>query len=216
MINNLLDWVIGAIQQLDPVLVVLIAGLGIMLETSILIGLVVPGDSILLISSTSVTNWSMWFGLVTASILGALLGETIGYWLGRLLGDPIKRSWLGRKIGEENWHKAETFIRERGGVAVFVSRFLPVLHSLVPATAGLAGMPYRKFITWTIPACIIWAIAYVSVGALATASYQQLKSQLSWAGYIFIAIIAAFIVVVWLTKRWLSRRFTPETDADID
>ncbi len=212
MLNTLLDWVISTVQQLDPIIVALIAGLAILLETSVLIGLVIPGDSVLLVASTSVTSWGMWAGIVAAAIIGALIGETIGYWLGRLLGNPIKRSWLGRKIGEANWQRAEGFLESRGGVAVFVSRFLPVLHSLVPATAGIAGMSYRKFIAWTAPACTIWALAYVSAGALATASYQQLSQQLSWAGYIFIAIIILFFVVVWLVKRWLSRKFAADLD----
>lgn len=212
MLNTLLDWVISTVQQLDPIIVALVAGLAILLETSILIGLVIPGDSVLLVASTSVTSWGMWAAVVAAAIIGALIGETIGYWLGRLLGNPIKNSWLGRKIGEANWRRAEAFLESRGGVAVFVSRFLPVLHSLVPATAGIAGMSYRKFIAWTAPACAIWALAYVSVGALATASYQQLSQQLSWAGYIFIAIIILFFVVVWLVKRWLGRRFAADLD----
>ncbi|MGO1544713.1 MAG: DedA family protein [Gulosibacter sp.] len=210
MVNNLLDWVIDAVQQLDPILLILVAGLGIMLETSVLIGLVVPGDTILLVASIGVTNWGLWAALVAAAIIGALLGETIGYWLGHWLGHPIKRSKLGRKVGEENWHKAETFLSRRGGLAVFISRFLPVLHSLVPLTAGIAGMPYRKFMAWTIPACTIWSLAYVSVGALATASYEQLSSQLSWAGYIFVAIIVLFFVIMWLAKRWLNRRFAKD------
>lgn len=210
MINTLLDWVIGTVQQMDPIAVTLIAGLAILLETSILIGLVIPGDSVLLIAATGITSWGMWAGIVAAGIVGSLIGETIGYWLGRLLGEPIKRSWLGRKIGAENWTKAETFLENRGGIAVFVSRFLPVFHSVVPATAGIAGMSYRKFMAWTAPACIIWALAYVSAGAIATASYQQLSQQLSWAGYIFIAIIVVFFVVVWFVKRWLSRRFADD------
>lgn len=212
MINSLLDWLISTVQQMEPFFLMLVAGLAILLETSILIGLVMPGDTVLLIASTGVTSWGMWAGLTAAAIIGALIGETIGYWLGRLLGEPIKRSWLGRKIGEKNWHKAEAFLKHRGGVAVFVSRFLPVLHSLVPATAGIVGMRYRKFIAWTAPACVIWSLAYVSAGALATASYAELSSTLSWAGYIFIAIIVAFFVIVWLIKRWLTRRFAADLE----
>lgn len=210
MLNNLLDWLIATVLQLDPVLLVLGGGLAIMLETSLLIGLVVPGDSVLLIAATGVTSWSVWAWLIAASIIGALLGETIGYAIGRWLGEPLKRSWLGRKIGLQNWERAETFLQHRGGVAVFVSRFLPVLHSVVPVTAGLAKMPFGKFMAWTIPASTIWSFAYVSAGALATAGYQQLSSQLSWAGYIFIGVIALFVLAVWLGKRMLTRHFSKD------
>jgi membrane protein DedA with SNARE-associated domain len=48
---------------------------------------------------------------------------------------------------------------------VFISRFLPVLHSLIPLTVGMSTMRYRKFMAWTVPACVIWAFAYVTVGS---------------------------------------------------
>ena len=207
MLNELVDGVIAAVQQVDPVLRTLLAGLAILLETTLLLGLVVPGDSVLLVAATGIDGWGSWAALVAAGIGGALIGESLGYAIGRWLGEPLQRSWLGRLIGEERWQRAERFLAERGGVAVLVSRFLPVLHSLVPATAGIARMPYRKFIAWTAPACTIWALAYASVGALATAGYQQLGRQLGWAGLVFVAVIVAFVVVVWFVKRRLARRF---------
>ncbi|MCU1525601.1 MAG: DedA family protein, partial [Microbacteriaceae bacterium] len=66
-------------------------------------------------------------------------------------------------------------------------------------------MRYRKFLAWTAPACIIWAVAYVSVGWLAAGSYRQLSSQLHYAGYFFVAIIAVFLVIVLLVKKLIER-----------
>ena len=66
-------------------------------------------------------------------------------------------------------------------------------------------MRYRKFIAWTVPACVIWAFAYVSVGWLAAGSYRELSRDLHWAGYLFVAVIAAFLVVVWGVKKLLVR-----------
>jgi membrane protein DedA with SNARE-associated domain len=206
MLSDLLDTVIQTVLQLDPWLVATIAFVGLLLETSLFIGFLVPGDATLLVTATSVTTPQQWVLIVLAAILGAFAGESIGFALGRWLGPAIKRSWLGRRIGLANWEQAETYLAKRGGVAVFVSRFLPVLHSLVPVTAGMARMRYRKFLAWTLPACTVWAVAYVSVGAFATASYQQLSSQLHWAGFVFAAIIVVFVVVVWLVKRWLTKR----------
>lgn len=215
MLNDLIDALIGAVQQIDPGLRILLAGLAIMLETTLLVGLVIPGDTVLLVAATGVEGWGSWAALVGAGIGGALVGESLGYLIGRVLGEPLQRSWLGRRIGASRWRQAEHFLAERGGTAVFVSRFLPVLHSLVPVTAGIARMPYRRFIAWTAPACTIWALAYVSVGALATASYEQLGRSLHWAGYAFVGVIVLFVVIVWLVKRRLERRFAvEETDEE--
>jgi len=205
-VNELLDWLLGTVQSVDPVLRTLLAGLGILLETSILIGLIVPGDSIVLVASTGVSSPTEWAALVVVVIVGALCGESIGFALGRFLGHRIRPSRLGRRIGEHNWVRAENYLDRRGGIAVFLSRFLPVLHSLVPVTVGMSTMSYRKFISWTVPACVIWSLAYVTIGSLTAGGYRGASQQLHGAGYIFVGAIVAFIVLVVIGKKLLEKR----------
>ncbi|MFF2369037.1 DedA family protein [Agromyces sp. NPDC058110] len=203
--NEILDWILSTVQSVDPIARTLLAGLGIMLETSVLIGLVVPGDTIVLVASTAVEGVGEYLALTVTVIIGALVGESIGFALGRWFGPHIQRSRLGRRIGEQNWHRAQVYLARRGGPAVFVSRFLPVLHSLIPLTVGMSDMRYRKFMAWTVPACVIWAFAYVTVGSAAAGGYRELSRDLHWAGYLFVAVIVVFLVVVWAVKRWLFR-----------
>ena len=185
-----------------------------LLETSVLIGLVVPGDTIVIVASTAVDGPIEYFGLVLAVILGALAGESIGFYLGRRFGPWIQRSWLGRRIGEHSWARAERYLARRGGIAVFLSRFIPVLHSVIPLTVGMSGMRYRTFLIWTVPACVLWTFAYVSVGSAAAEGYRSVSEQLHFAGYIFVGVIAAFALVVLLVKRWLKRREARFMDRD--
>lgn len=203
--NDTLNWILDTVRNVDPVLRILLAGVTMLLETSILVGLIVPGDSIVLVSSTGISNWAEYGGLLIAVVAGALAGESIGFALGRFFGPRIQASRLGRRMGERNWIRAEIYLDRRGGIAVFVSRFLPFLHALIPLTVGMSTMRYRKFIAWTAPACIVWATAYVSVGWLAAGSYRQLASELHYAGYLFAAVIAVFLVVVVLVKNLLTR-----------
>ncbi len=205
MMNEILDWILSTVESVDPVLRTLLAGLGIMLETSVLIGLVVPGDTIVLVASTAVDGVGQYLALTFTVIAGALIGESIGFALGRWFGPHILHSRLGRKLGEDNWHRAQLYLDRRGGPAIFISRFLPVLHSLIPLTVGMSTMRYRRFIAWTVPACIIWAFAYVTVGWLAAGSYRELSRSLHWAGYLFVGIIAAFLLAVWGVKKLLVR-----------
>lgn len=204
--NDFLGWILDTVSGVDPVVRTLIAGFGILLETSVLVGLIVPGDTIVLVAATGVTNPVEYFALVFAVIVGALTGESIGFALGRYFGPRIRRGALGRKIGEKHWAQAEAYLERRGGIAVFLSRFLPILHSLIPLTVGMSTMRYRTFMAWTVPACLIWSFAYVSVGAAAAGSYRELSGRLHFAGYIFVGIIAAFILLVFLVKKWLHRR----------
>lgn len=203
--NDILTEILDAVARIDPFLRVLIAGAGIFLETSILVGLIVPGDSIVLVSSTAVNTPLEYFSLVFAVIVGALGGESVGFALGRYFGPRIRLSRLGQKIGEKNWIRAEKYLERRGGIAVFLSRFLPVLHSLIPLTVGMSGMTYRTFMKWTIPACTLWAGAYISVGAFAAGSYRELSSELHLAGYIFVGIFIVFITGVFLVKKKIQR-----------
>jgi membrane-associated protein len=205
MVNELLDWILDTVQSVDPVARTLLAGLGIMLETSVLIGLIVPGDTIVLVASTAVDGPVEYFALAIAVIIGALIGESIGFALGRWFGPHIQHSRLGRRIGEQNWARAQRYLDRRGGPAIFISRFLPVLHSLIPLTVGMSTMRYRRFIAWTLPACVIWAFAYVTVGSLAAGGYREVSRELHWAGYLFVAVIAAFLFAVWVVKKLIVR-----------
>jgi len=212
-VNEALDWILTTVQSVDPVLRTLLAGVGILLETSILIGLIIPGDTIVLVASTGVGSPVEWAALVVTVIVGALAGESIGFALGRFLGHRIRPSRLGRRIGEHNWVKAENYLARRGGVAVFLSRFLPVLHSLVPLTVGMSAMSYRRFISWTVPACVIWSLAYVTLGTVTAGGYRELSEKLHGAGYVFVGVIVLFIVLVIVAKKLLERREARHMDA---
>ena len=203
--NEILTWLLDAVQSVDPVVRTLLAGVAIMLETSFLIGLVMPGDTVVIVAGTAVGSPIEGVILVIAVVVGALIGESIGFWLGRYLGPRIRDSRLGRRIGEDNWLRAERYLRRRGGPAIFLSRFLPVLHSLVPLTVGMSGYAYRRFLAWTAPACAVWAVLYVTVAALAAGTFRELADRIHFAGYLFVGIIIVFVVAVLVGKKVIQR-----------
>lgn len=205
-VNAWVDDTLAFIRSVDPLLRSVITGFGMFCETSILIGLIIPGDSFVLVASTAVTSPGEFFELILAILIGSAMGESLGFYLGRFFGPKIRHSKFGRRVGESNWHRAEIYLERRGGPAIFISRFLPVLHSIIPITVGMSTMSYRRFISWTMPACLVWSCAYVSVGAFAAGSYDQISTQLKYAGYIFAGIIFAFVVIVIIVRRVLQRR----------
>lgn len=206
LIVDPLGWILSMVAHVDPITRTLLAGLGMFCETTILIGLIIPGDTIVLVASTGVSDVPQYLGMLLAVIGGSLSGESVGFLLGRWFGHRIRASKLGARLGEGNWVRAERYLERRGGVAVFASRFLPVLHALVPLTVGMTEWRYRRFIAWTAPACLLWATAYVTVGTLAAGSYRQVVAQLHWAGYLFGAGVIVFFVIVLLIRRALERR----------
>ncbi|MBD3941103.1 DedA family protein [Microbacterium sp. NEAU-LLC] len=216
--NEFLTWLLDAVQSVDPLVRTILAGVAIMLETSVLIGLVIPGDTVVIVAATAVSTPIEGILLGVAVVAGAIAGESIGFWLGRVLGPRIRHSRLGRRIGEEHWQRSERYLQRRGGPAIFLSRFLPVLHSLVPLTVGMSGYSYRRFLAWTIPACVIWSTLYISVAAAAAGTYRELADQLHYAGYIFVAVIVAFLLLVFVAKKIIERseRKHLEHDASTD
>jgi membrane-associated protein len=203
--TDLLGGLIDLISSVPPIWRNLLAGVFIMLETSVFVGLVVPGDTVVLIASTGVTDLGDFFFLLIAVLIGSLIGETIGFAIGRFFGPKLRKSWLGKKVGEENWIAADKLVAKRGGWAVFISRFLPVLHSVVPAVAGMTKMSYRVFIAWTFAACTIWASLYVGVGFAARTSYEQLEGNLQLASFVGIGILVLFLLLIALSKKILAR-----------
>ncbi|HKT57233.1 MAG TPA: DedA family protein [Microbacterium sp.] len=203
--NEFVTWLLGVIQDVDPVLRTLLAGVAMAFETSVFLGVIVPGDTVAIAAGTAVGSPVEGLALVGAIVAGSLLGESVGFWLGKTFGPALRASRLGRRLGERNWDRAEGYLSRRGGPAIFLSRFLPVLHSLVPLTVGMSGMRYRRFIAWTLPACVLWASAYVTVAALAAGSYRQMADNLHQAGYLFVAVIVAFILLTYVIKRIIAR-----------
>jgi membrane protein DedA with SNARE-associated domain len=215
-VNELLNGLLGVVQSVDPLLRAVLAGVAMMLETSVLIGLIVPGDTIVLVSSTGVSDPFQFVSLALMVVAGALAGESIGFALGRYFGPRIRSSRLGRRIGEHHWVRAENYLARRGGVAVFLSRFLPVFHSLVPVTVGMSAMTYRRFILWTIPASVLWSLAYIWVGAAAAGSFRERSAQLHDAGYLFVGTIAVFILAVFVVKKVVTRIESRHMDRNRD
>ncbi len=209
MINDVLTAILDVVQGVAPWLRILIASVAIMLETSVLIGLIVPGDTVVIVSAMGVTSAVEGVILGAFVVAGAIAGESIGYAIGRWAGPHIEHSWLGRRIGARNWARAEVYLRRRGGIAIFLSRFLPVMHSLVPLTVGMSGYPYRKFLAWTLPACVLWSAIYITIAAGAAETYRELADSAHWAGYAFFGIIVVGLLVVFGGKKllhWFEHR----------
>lgn len=179
--------------------------MGIFCETSLFVGLLIPGDTIVLFTATAGRGAGEWALLVLSVVAGSLSGESVGFLIGRFFGPRLRVSRFGRRIGERHVLRAERWLDRRGGVAILLSRFLPVMHALIPVTVGAADYPYRRFLAWTAPACVLWAAIYVSVGQAAGASYLMLAREMHFAGWVVLGGIAVFLLMAYVGKKLLHR-----------
>jgi undecaprenyl-diphosphatase len=129
--------------------------------------------------------------MLLAACAGAVIGDSIGYEVGRHFGSRLRTGRLGRRIGEKRWDRAHEYVRRRGGRAVFFGRFVGVLRALVPAIAGSAGIPYGRFLVFNAAGGVIWATAFVLLGYAAGSSYQIAER---WAGRAT-AVLAGLVIL---------------------
>jgi membrane-associated protein len=200
---DVIDTLLDALTGLQPAVLYLLTGLVVTLETSLLIGLLLPGDSVVLLAGTTVTGPSRFAAVVAVGTLGSLLGESIGYLLGRRYGERVRGSGVGRRLGEDAWAGAESFLTGRGGRAVAAARFVAVVHAVVPVVAGAVGMPYRRFLGWSALGAAGWSATYVGVGALAGASWRQYGERLGMAA---LAVLGLVVLAAWLLRSARRRR----------
>jgi membrane-associated protein len=172
-VTDLLDSLLDQLDQLPLWAVLVTVGCVMALETTMLVGVVVPGDLVVLFAGSTADSPAELVLVVVAVTAGSLAGETVGYGLGRRWGPALRTSRLGRHLGDERWDKAGDYLERRGGWAVFLARYLAAIHAVTPVVAGSVGMRYRRFIGWCAAGGVTWSTLYVVLGALAGASYRR-------------------------------------------
>lgn len=183
-----------------------IVGVLALLEASAMIGLVVPGEAALLVGGFLASQHKAELPvMMLVGAVGAIVGDSIGYEIGKHLGPSLRRSRLGHWVGDERWHRAEDYLNRHGGRAVFLGRFVGVLRAMVPTIAGLSGMPYRIFLPWNAAGGLVWAPGFVLLGYAAGGSYHKVAT---WAGRAstVLLILVVLIVAVVMVARAVVRR----------
>ncbi len=178
-INFLKDWVQGIEGPWLYVAVFVLA----FAETGTLL-FFIPGEVTLIIagitaglSDGGVNVWLM----VAVGCVAAILGDALGFFIGHRYGERVKASKLGQKLGAENWIKAEALIRRRKGLIVLVGRWLGFLRAIMPATAGMAGLNYKRdFFPYDVVGAVSWASLCVLGGYKLGDRAEDIVKYIGW------------------------------------
>ena len=147
--------------------------------------------------------------LLVVACAAAILGDATGFLIGRRWGPRLRVSKLGSKLKEEHWNKAEDLIVRRKGVVVLVGRWVGFLRAIMPATAGMTGMNYKKdFLLFDVVGAISWASLCLLGGYKLGERAETVVKEIGWV----VAGIAVAAVVYSLVK-WRRRRAQEETGA---
>jgi membrane protein DedA with SNARE-associated domain len=173
-------------------------------------GIPVPGETALVAAALLAHHGQMDIVvLVLVAAAAAIVGDNVGYWLGRAGGRRVLERWrLTRRFSERTLPPAERFFRRHGGKTVFFGRFFAGLRITAAWVAGISHMPWWRFFMWNAAGGIVWAVA---IGLLAYYVGDAALHVVERVGvYGAIGIVAA-VVVALVVVRVLKKRILPET-----
>ncbi len=134
-------------------------------ETGLAVGFFLPGDSLLVVSGLFAAAGKLNVALVMlAFFLGSVLGDSTGYWTGRVMGKTLfnrESSWLFKP---SRVNKAKTFFEKYGVKTVILARFIPIVRTFAPLVVGAAEMPYSRFLPFSIIGALLWIPSMVLAG----------------------------------------------------
>jgi len=176
---------------------------GILLEN---LGIPLPGETVTLVGGFLAGSGQLnyWF-VLTSAILGAVIGGTCGYWIGRYTGWPFLLK-LGRflRIPEERLEASKHKFSENAAKAVFFGRFIALLRILAGLLAGIAEMSYGKFFLYNLAGATVWAFVMVTISFF-LGRIVSLEQLVGLAGQF--TIVALLIVIAWIVvPLWLESR----------
>ncbi len=139
----------------------------VFIETGLLVGFFLPGDSLLFMTglfvATGAIDFPIWF--VCASIsFAAWAGDQTGYWIGRRLGPAVFNRPQSKFFSHKNVERTHAFFERYGSKAIILAHFVPVLRTFVPVAAGIGEMSYRKFLKYNIWGVLAWGTGVTLVG----------------------------------------------------
>jgi membrane-associated protein len=164
------------------------------LESSIFLGFILPGETAVVVGGFLAYEHRVSFaGVLAAAILGAIIGDSIGFWVGERWGDSLLGRLPKKLIKPQHVQQGKEMIKRLGGRAVFAGRWVSVLRALVPGLCGTSKMHYRTFLLWNAIGGITWATGYTLLGFLAGSAWQRVEHYTSVVSY---ALLGAIVVAI--------------------
>ncbi|HTS96253.1 MAG TPA: DedA family protein [Streptosporangiaceae bacterium] len=193
-------------------------------ETALFLGFVLPGETAVVIGGVLASRGHLSLATLAAVVVvTAVAGPIVGYEIGRRMGDRLfaepgaraERAGPGgraRRAGRSGLAQARSVLRQRGGLAVFLGRFVAFARAMMPAAAGAARVPYRTFLLYNVVGGLVWGVGYCLLGYAAGSAYSAVERRVGTGLAIAVAAVVVVGLAVWAVRRHrggLSRREDP-------
>jgi len=187
----------------------------VFIETGLLVGFFLPGDSLLfttgLLVATDVIQTPIWIVVLVLGV-AAFLGDQVGYQIGRASGPRIFNRPNSRFFRQEYVDKTSEYFERYGGRTIIIARFVPIVRTFAPVVAGVGEMRYRTFVVYNLIGALLWGVGVTLLGYW----LGQFEFVQTYLEPILIAIVVISVVpiaVELLRARTRKRKQTPAVDA---
>ena len=200
---GLFSWLLGLLRDPGPVIEqggLPALALIIFLETGALV-FFLPGDSLLVVAGLYASDGivDIW-ALNLVLPLCAIAGDATSYWIGQRAGPAIFSRPKSLLFNPEHVIAARDFYEKHGGKAIIIARFMPVVRTFVPVVAGIAGMPYRRFVTYNIIGGFAWVLSMTLMGYF-LGEFDIVRRHLEKVIILVVFISVLPGVIAWLRAR---------------
>jgi membrane protein DedA with SNARE-associated domain/membrane-associated phospholipid phosphatase len=180
-----------------------LVGVMAFLETGAFVGLVAPGETVVMaggvIAGQGEIQLIPLIGLVWVC---AVLGDTTSFFIGRRLGRRFLEKHGPRvKITHERLEQVEGYFDSYGGRTILIGRFIGLVRALAPFVAGSSGLPYRRFIPYSIVGCGLWSTTFCVIGYVFWRSFDKVAHIVGQAVFGLGVTVAVIVGVVVAYKR---------------
>ena len=174
-------------------------------ETGLVVMPFLPGDSILFIAGTVVATADLNVHvLVIVLIAAAILGDTINYSVGHYIGPRAFDKPDSRWFRQEHLRRTQAFYDRYGGITIIIGRFVPIIRTFAPFLAGVAGMTYRRFLSYNVVGAVLWIVSLVYAGYL-FGNIPWVKKNLTLIVFLIVAVSLIPAVTTFLRERRSQR-----------
>jgi len=206
-----MDWIIALMDQFGYL------GVGLLIAVENIFP-PIPSEVVLAFGGfmTTYSSLGVW-GVVLAATAGSVAGALALYWVGRMLSAERLEKWLGGKLGKvlhlrpDDVEKARVWFEKRGGKAVFLCRFVPIVRSLISIPAGMTRMNVPKFLALSTAGTFLWNLVLVNLGAFMGASWEKVADAIGVYASVALAAIAAAVLIagfIFYKKRLAKKKET--------
>jgi len=196
-----LSWIVNGLTHLSGWVAYSVIAALVFGETAVFLGFVLPGEAAVVLGGVLASRGHLSLALLVAVVVvTALTGPMVGYEVGKRMGDRLFAARVLRRVpgGPD---RARNALRDRGGLAVLLGRFVAIVRAVMPAAAGAVRVPYRTFVVYNIAGGIIWGVGYCLLGYLAGSAYSVIESRVGAGLAVAVAVVVVAGAAVWALRR---------------